>query len=178
MASGSKFKNPLDSPKLYHHMSFHAKNQTSSFSRFVHRHVRLEKALSHLLFLWFLYRHPPIIKWEVKNRTLPMALAKRLVLLGWNFACMPLWAKLADSSRRFLISALEAEIWVPLGGWHGGPKITKKFCFQFWVFLVRSLILRCFKIDYRKKWPYLDVLVGFNLNCYPCSVTLAERNFG
>ena len=94
-----------------------------------------------------IYRHPPIIKWEVKNRTLPMALAKRLVLLGWNFACMPLWAKLADSSRRFLISALEAEIWVPLGGWHGGPKITKKFFFQFWVFLVRSLTLRCFMID-------------------------------
>ena len=90
--------------------------------------------------------------------------------------CMYAPPKLADSSRRFLIIALEAEIWVPLGGWHGGPKITKNFFFQFWVFLVRSLILRCFKIDYRKKWPYLDVLVGFNLHYYPCSVTLAERN--
>ena len=29
---------------------------------------------------------------------------------------MLLWAKLADSSRRFLIYALEAEIWVPLVG--------------------------------------------------------------
>ena len=73
------------------------------------------------------YRHPPIIRCWGEFRTTPMALAKRLVLLGWNFACMPLWAKLADSSRRFLISALEAEIWVPLGGWHGGPKITKNF---------------------------------------------------
>ena len=41
-----------------------------------------------------------------------------------------IWARLADSSRRFLICALEAEIWVPLGGWHGGPKNHKKIFFQ------------------------------------------------
>ena len=42
-------------------------------------------------------------------RTPPLALTKLPVQMSWNLACMPLWAKLEDSSRRFLISALEAE---------------------------------------------------------------------
>ena len=42
-------------------------------------------------------------------RTPPLALTKLPVQMSWNLACMPLWAKLEDSSRRFLISALEAK---------------------------------------------------------------------
>ena len=40
-----------------------------------------------------------------------MALTKLRVQMGWNFEGRPTWAKLADSSRRFWISALEAKKW-------------------------------------------------------------------
>ena len=59
----------------------------------------------------------------------------------------------------------------------GAQKLQKIFFFQFWVFLVWSLTFRCFMIYKREKWPYLDVLVGFNLNYYLCSVTCSWTEF-
>ena len=89
-----------------------------------------------------------------------MALAKRIVLLGWNFACKLLLAKLADSLRVFLINALEPEIRVPLGGGHGAQNPWNFFFFKGRVFLGQST-LRRYLIDKRKKLPYLVVLEGF-----------------
>ena len=43
--------------------------------------------------------------------TTPMALTNLTTQMSWNLVCMPLWAKLEDSPRRFLISALEATKW-------------------------------------------------------------------
>ena len=57
---------------------------------------------------------------------------------------MLLLAELEDSSRGFLISALEAETWVPLGGWHGGPKITKIVFLQILSFFDRITYIEMF----------------------------------
>ena len=49
-ASRSKFENRLDGPKLCHHMTLHAKNQTSNVISLVLRYVRLDEASS-----WIFY---------------------------------------------------------------------------------------------------------------------------
>ena len=57
---------------------------------------------------------------------------------------MLLWAKLADSSRRFLISALEAEIWVPLGGGMGAQKSQQIFFYNFEFFFGQITYIEMF----------------------------------
>ena len=57
--------------------------------------------------------------------TPPMALTKLITQMSWNLACRPLWAKLEDSSRRFLISVLEAKKWGVFKFWGRGAKNMK-----------------------------------------------------
>ena len=74
---------------------------------------------------------------------------------------MPLWAKLADSSRRFLISALEAEIWGTPRGEAWGPKNHEIFFFPISSFFGRITYIEMFNDSLAQKLSIFGRFSGF-----------------